>query len=425
MNHYFTGRVDTGYKRAGAAAVARAAARSGDSLRAVDAYRELLIEAPNDSTALSVSREVIEIYQNRTLEPEKAQGARMALVDKFTPGFSWTGANPNLSKEARDARESALRESAQYELAKAEGVAGSDATRTRRSRAASAFGSGPATGVALAATRQHFAEAARLYAKYMADYGASDSARAVDNLYAEALFGDGQYARAGAEYARTAYLFPADTSKAVTASEQRAAQNAIVAYDSALSAHKTDRSLQDSLFSVISAYAEHYPRTEVAKRALIEEGRRASESGRWDVMASAFRQYAGQYPQDAYTPTAMKLVGDATSPARQRPRHNGIFGVRERRPQRGHQAQEFREAHSGRRRVDVRRLARPGRAVSAGGARCDCRLCRCESVERKGGRRSARRHRDLHARGQHRAWAQRRGVLSKDAWPTPRSSPSG
>ncbi len=97
----------------------------------------------------------------------------------------------------------------------------------------------------------------------------------------------------------------------MTASEQRAAQNAIVAYDSALSAHKTDRSLQDSLFSVINAYAEHYPRTDVAKRALIEEGRRASESGRWDVMASAFRQYAAQYPQDAYTPTAMKLVGDA------------------------------------------------------------------------------------------------------------------
>ena len=56
---------------------------------------------------------------------------------------------------------------------------------------------------------------------------------------------------------------------------------------------------------------QHYPRTDVAKRALIEEGRRASESGRWNVMASAFRQYASQYPQDAYTPTAMKLVGDA------------------------------------------------------------------------------------------------------------------
>ncbi len=312
MNHYFTGRVDTGYK---AQVLRRVAARlrdQGDFSRAVDAYRELLVEAPNDSIALSVSREVIDIYQNRTLEPEKAQSARLALVDKFTPGFSWTGANPSLSKEARDARESALRESAQYELAKAEGVAGSDATRTRRrSQAASAFGSGPATGVALAATRQHFAEAARLYAKYMADYGASDSARAVDNLYAEALFGDGQYARAGAEYARTAYGFAADTSKAVTVSEQRAAQNAIVAYDSALSARKADRSLQDSLFSVINAYAEHYPHTDVAKRALIEEGRRASESGRWDVMASAFRQYASQYPQDGYTPTAMKLVGDA------------------------------------------------------------------------------------------------------------------
>ena len=49
MNHYFTGRVDTGYK---AQVLRRVAARlrdQGDFSRAVDAYRELLIEAPNDS----------------------------------------------------------------------------------------------------------------------------------------------------------------------------------------------------------------------------------------------------------------------------------------------------------------------------------------------------------------------------------------
>ena len=313
MNHYFTGKVDTGYK---AQVLRRVAARlrdQGDFSRAVDAYRELLVEAPNDSIALAVSREVVDIYQNRTLEPEKAQGARLALVDKFTPGFSWSGANPALSKQAREAREAALRESAQYELAKAEGVGSASATtRGRRGRATdSGTVFTPAQGPRSAASRQHYAAAASLYAKYMADYGASDSARSVDNFYAEALFGDGQYARAGAEYARTAYAFTGDTNQAVVATEQRAGQNAIVAYDSALSQSKSDRALQDSLFSVINAYATHYPHTDVAKRALIEEGRRASQAGRWDVMASAFRQYAVQYPEDAYTPTATKLVGDA------------------------------------------------------------------------------------------------------------------
>jgi len=309
MNHYFTGRVDTGYKAQVLRRVASRLRDQGDFARAVDAYRELLVEAPNDSLALAVSRDVVDIYQNRTLEPEKAQGARLALVDKFTPGFSWNGANPALSKEASAAREVALREAAQFELAQAEGV--TKAGAVGRPRSSRTVGAGPAATAGTAAQRQHFAEASRLYGKYMADYATSDSARSVDDYYAEALFGNGQYAQAGAEYARAAYGFPADTSKAVSATQQRAAQNAIVAFDSALGSNKTDRALQDSLFSAVNRYATRYPRTEVAKRALIEEGRRASEAGRWDVMAAAFRQYATQYPQDAYTSTAVKLVGDA------------------------------------------------------------------------------------------------------------------
>ena len=124
------------------------------------------------------------------------------------------------------------------------------------------------------------------------------------------------------------------------------------------------------MFSVINAYAEHYPHTDVAKRALIEEGRRASEPGRWDVMASAFRQYAAQYPRMRIRRRRSKLVGDAmykSGKYRRRPGTVG-FGVRDRRAHRAASAGGLREAHPGRRRVDVRRLARQGRAVSAGGA---------------------------------------------------------
>jgi cellulose synthase operon protein C len=307
-NRFFATRADTAYKIQVLRRVASRLRDQGDFNRAVQAYQELLVEAPNDSSALGVQQEVIDIYQNRTLEPEKAQAARLALVDKFAPGFAWSAANLPLEKQAVAAREDALRESAQYELAKAQGSGTRVvATRTRREPGTSA----PSIGTPSVAQRPHYAEAARLYGKYMQDYGGADSARAVDTYYAEALFGASDYARAGAEYVRSAYGYPGDTTKAAAAAEQQSAQNAIVAYDSAVNANKNDRTVQDSLFSAVNQFADHYPHTEIAKRALIEEGRRASEAGRWDVMVSAFRQYSAQWPSDPYTPTAAKLVGDA------------------------------------------------------------------------------------------------------------------
>ncbi len=309
-NRFFATRADTAYKIQVLRRVASRLRDQGDFGRAVQAYQELLVEAPNDSSALGVQQEVIDIYQNRTLEPEKAQAARLALVDKFAPGFAWSAANLPLEKQASAAREDALRQSAQYELAKAQGSGVGPrvvATRTRRAPGTPA----PSIGTPSAAQRPHYAEAARLYGKYMQDYGGADSARAVDTYYAEALFGAGDYARAGAEYVRSAYGYPGDTTKVAAVSEQQSAQNAIVAYDSALNANKADRTVQDSLFSAVNQFADHYPHTEIAKRALIEEGRRASEAGRWDVMVSAFRQYSAQWPSDPYTPTAAKLVGDA------------------------------------------------------------------------------------------------------------------
>ncbi len=312
LDQYFVGRSDTSYKSQVLRRVAVRLRDQGDFTRAVQAYQELLVAVPTDSGALAVSRDVVDIYQNRTLEPDKAQAARLALVERFTPGFSWTVANQPLARPAEAAREDALRQSAQYELARAEALSPTTATGAGHGRSRAAHPPPPApSGPGSSLARVHYAEAARLYARYMADYGTSDSARAVETYYAEALFGTGDYGRAGAEYERAAYGFPGDSARGAAAAEQRAAQNAIVAYDSALAAHAGDRTLQDSLFSAITQYAARYPGSDVAKRALIEEGRRASEAGRWAVMAAAFRQYAAEYPRDPYAPTAAKLVGDA------------------------------------------------------------------------------------------------------------------
>jgi TolA-binding protein len=326
-NRYFADRPDSAALKI--PVLRRVAARlrdQGDFAKAVDAFQELLVEAPDDSSALSVSREIIDIYQNRTLEPEKAQQARLALVQKFAPGFSWVHANPTLQADAAAARERALRESAQYELALAQGVSGKPVKAPARSLASGRTEKGrgarsarPDTAAIVSPTvattsaqRPHYVEAARLYGMYLADYGQSDSASAMDVHYADALFGAGDYRRAGTEYTRAAFGFPRDSADpAARQASTQAAQNAIVAWDSVASASKADRPAQDSLFAAVDRFAIAYPNSDIARRALIEKGRRAAEAGRWDVEAATFRTYAAQYPSDPYTPTAQKEVGDA------------------------------------------------------------------------------------------------------------------
>jgi tetratricopeptide (TPR) repeat protein len=317
-NRYFADRPDSASLKI--PVLRRVAARlrdQGDFAKAVDAYQELLVEAPDDSSALSISRDVIDIYQNRTLEPEKAQQARLALVQKFAPGYSWVNANPSLANEVTTVREQTLRESAQFELAKAQAGGAHVATAkpakpAKGKPAAVDLGSAP-VGVTTAAQKVHYAEAARLYGMYMADYGRSDSAQAVDIHYADALFGAGDYGHAGTEYTRAAFGI-GDSVAALPAARvaaQQAAQNAIVSWDSVATENKTNRAAQDSLFAAVDRYAEHYPKSDIAKRALIEKGRRAADAGRWDVEAATFRTYAAAYPGDPYTPTAQKQVGDA------------------------------------------------------------------------------------------------------------------
>lgn len=279
-NQFFANRQGVGeYRLQVLRRVAQSLRDQGDFARAVDAYRAVISEAPTDSGALTVQREVVDIYQNRVLDPERAQEARLQLVDNFGPNSDWARANPGLVAEATRAREEALRQSGQFRLSQAQ-------QRNDRAR---------------------FAEAAQLYSRYMSEFAQSDSAQRVALLYGEALFGQGNYAEAGAQYARAAF----DYAQRDAELAQRAGQNAIVAYDSALVRNKNDRGAQDAMFAAVDRYVAAFPETDLAKKALIQKGKRASESQRWDVMAQTFQTYAQRYPNDAYTPTAQKLVGDA------------------------------------------------------------------------------------------------------------------
>ena len=227
---------------------------------------------------LAATREIADIYHNRLLERDSAQAARMRLADMLAPGSPWAQANPQLADTAAKLRESALRESGQYLLASAQ-----------------------------AGNRARFGEAAQIYQRYLTDFPKSDSAQIVNRYLGESLFGAGDYARAGSEFAKAAFAYGNGNQEL----SQEAGRNAIIAFDSALVRNKSDRGAQDSLFVVVDRFVAAFPQTDVAKKALIEKGRRASETKRWDAMEAAFRTYATTYPNDPYTPTAQRLIGDA------------------------------------------------------------------------------------------------------------------
>ena len=110
------------------------------------------------------------------------------------------------------------------------------------------------------------------------------------------------------EYARTAYAYPGDSAGPVA---EQAGRNAIVAFDSALTRNVRDAAVQDSLFAAVDRFVQRFPASDVARTALMQKGRRASEAQRWDVMAATFATFAQRYPRDPFAPNAQKLVGDA------------------------------------------------------------------------------------------------------------------
>ena len=277
-SRYFQSRGGAPYQLALMRRVAQTFRDQGNFPEAINAYQMVLSQSPTDSSVLTAAREIADIYQNRLLERDSAQTARLRLADLLAPGSAWAQANPQLADSAAKLREAALRESGQYLLASAQ-----------------------------AGNRTRFGEAAQIYQRYLTDFPKSDSAQIVNRYLGESLFGAGEYARAGVEFSRAAFTY-GNTNQQLA---QEAGRNAIVAFDSALVRNKSDRGAQDSLFAVVDRFVAAFPQTDVAKKALIEKGRRASETQRWDAMEQAFRTYATTYPNDPYTPTAQRLIGDA------------------------------------------------------------------------------------------------------------------
>jgi len=282
-NRYFATRGGTSYRLPVMQRVALSLEEQGDFERSIEAFRAVIAQAPTDPNALAAQQEIVDIYQNRTLEPERAQQARLELVTRFGPDSPWAKANAGnvaVVDSAAAIRELALRQAAQYALAQAQ----------------------------QSNDRQRYAAAASLYDQYMREFAKSDSAQVLNTYLAEALFNTGDYRRAGTEYSRTAYGYPRDSVGPIA---ERAGRNAIVAFDSALAKNPRDVAAQDSLFAAVDRFVLRFPNTDVARTALRGKGRRASEAQRWDVMAETFRTYARRYPTDSFTPDAQRLVGDA------------------------------------------------------------------------------------------------------------------
>jgi len=282
-NRYFASHGGADYRLPVMRRVAFNLQEQGDFTRAVGAYESVISQSPTDSNAVSLQRDIIDILQNRMLEPERAQQARLDLVTRFGPESQWAQANAGnkaVMDSAAAIREIALRQAAQYSLAQAQ--QGSE--------------------------RQKYSAAASLYDRYLREFPKSDSAQVVNTYLAEALFNSGDYVRAGTEYSRTAYAYPRDSTGAVA---ERAGRSAIVAFDSALAKNPRDVAAQDSLFGAVDRFVARFPSSDVSRTALMQKGRRALEAQRWNVVDTTFRTYAQRYPNDPLTPNAQKLIGDA------------------------------------------------------------------------------------------------------------------
>ncbi len=257
----------------------------GDFGKAVTAYQEIQRKAPTDSSALAMQQDIVDIYQNRLLEFDKAQDSRLMLVDSFAPRTTWGKANPALAPEATTMRERALRQSAEYALSQAQRKKEKDP----------------------AVKKARFASAAELYSRYVTEFASRDSAQVMAFYAGESFFGAGDFLAAGEDYSLAGFFYFSDPKIA-----DKAGQDAIVAYDSARARGvANDRAGQDSLFASVEQYVKAFPQSPVAKTALIAKGKRASESQRWDVMEATFRAYVARYPTDVYVPTAQKLIADA------------------------------------------------------------------------------------------------------------------
>ncbi|MBI3568643.1 MAG: tetratricopeptide repeat protein [Gemmatimonadetes bacterium] len=275
--------------------VARALAGQGEFANAVLAYRAAADQAPTDPSLLETRLEMVDLFQNRMLEPGRAQEARLILAETLAPSSAWGRANAARAAEAAKVREKAMRESGSYALAEARKLQG-------RPQAAAAYGN-----------------AADLLGRYLSEFSKSDSAQRVSAFEGDALFAAGDYANAGSSFNRTATKWTTDPTLAANAR-----RNAIVAFDSALAVEARRpaageapavratraRALQDSLFAATARFVAQSSDAD-ARGALIAQGRRAAEGGRWDVVATTFQGFSTRFPGDPFAPDARKAVGDA------------------------------------------------------------------------------------------------------------------
>jgi hypothetical protein len=85
--------------------VARALRDQGEFNSAVIAYRATVDQAPLDPSLLDSRLEIVDLYQNRILEPGRAQEARLLLAESTAPASPWGRANMARAADAAKARE--------------------------------------------------------------------------------------------------------------------------------------------------------------------------------------------------------------------------------------------------------------------------------------------------------------------------------
>jgi tetratricopeptide (TPR) repeat protein len=300
--------------------VAHALRDQGEFNNSIVAFKGALATAPTHTNVLETRLELVDLFQSRMLEPVRAQEARLDVIDSLTATSPWALANPARVPELTIARERVMREAGSYALTRARGLRGVGPGTSR----VGTVGQGRAgttqreQGLIVASTpdgASAYAAAADLFARYIAEFAASDSAQRVSALEGDARFGARDWFASGNAYSRTATKWTRDSSVAAAAR-----RNALIAFDSALVNERKNtvrdtavlRAIEDSLFAATERFvANSGQSSDDSRQALVVMGRRASEAARWETVATTFTRVADGWPTNAIAPEARKFVGDA------------------------------------------------------------------------------------------------------------------
>ncbi|HET8761458.1 MAG TPA: tetratricopeptide repeat protein [Nitrospiria bacterium] len=276
MRAYFTGSErrpyeETLYRTLGA--LYQEQDRTAD---AVAAYQAFLLAAPLHPNAPKFQSAIADAYTRAKWQGPLIE-ARERLVEQYTPGTSWTRANPEAwTHAAQPLVKDALYQLALYDHAQAQ--------QSRRPAA--------------------WDKALARHDRFLALFPKDVEAPRMVWLRGEALFELGRYADAADAYRRSAYDYPLHPQTRDAAYAAVAARDRLIPADGPVAADLADRLAGDS-----TQFVGAYPDDTRNPDLLMKAADTALRAGRPESATDLARRLVKAYPTSRWTATANRLIG--------------------------------------------------------------------------------------------------------------------